>query len=106
MIDLFSEYVPVFCPRCGEHLNEVDIETAGGSSFPLGRTSLEVLEQRIEDQGPSYRCGWCGINTTDWGHVKRCRRLGMAGSSGRMARTAVRLEALVARLEAMEEVSA
>ena len=96
-------FIAAFCPHCGGHVNEVLIEEDDGSTAEV---PLEVVEyyNRQLDQGPEYRCGWCGIHTTDWGHVKECRKLGMGGSATRMARHVVRLRALEAELEAMAEV--
>ena len=54
------EYIPIFCPHCGQHINEVDDE----DSPEAGRVNL----------GSLYRCGWCGLETRDWNHVLRCRR--------------------------------
>ena len=54
------DYVPIFCPHCGEHINEVDEQ--------------DTPEERVPDLGSRYRCGWCGIETFDWNHVLICRR--------------------------------
>jgi hypothetical protein len=82
------------------HVNEVEIEEDDGSTALV---PADILRYLARNQGSSYRCGWCGITTTDWNHVLRCRELGLAGSKKRMARLAVRLEALASDLEAMEE---
>jgi predicted RNA-binding Zn-ribbon protein involved in translation (DUF1610 family) len=53
-------YVAIFCPHCGEHINEVDEQDAA--------------EERDPDWGTPYNCGWCGLRTSDWNHVVVCRR--------------------------------
>ena len=53
-------YVAIFCPHCGEHINEVDEQDAP--------------EEREPDWGSPYTCGWCGLRTHDWKHVVTCRR--------------------------------
>lgn len=54
-------YVAIFCPHCGEHINEVE-------------ESDTPDEEPIPNEGSVYNCGWCGLRTRDWSHVVRCRR--------------------------------
>lgn len=60
-----DEYLAIFCPNCGIHLNEVDEQ----DSPDVPRTALF---------GTLYTCGWCSVRTTDWGHVRCCRRTAKA----------------------------
>lgn len=53
-------YVAIFCPHCGEHINEVD--------------EADTPEERLPNEGSVYDCGWCGLRTRDWNHVLVCRR--------------------------------
>ena len=57
-------YVAIFCPHCGQHINEVDEQ--------------DTPEERTQDLGSLYTCGWCGIETRDWNHVLSCRRTAKA----------------------------
>lgn len=59
-----DEYVALFCPHCGEHLNEVELQD--DEVVPL------VPWQTDDEDG--LTCGWCGIRTKDWNHVIQCRR--------------------------------
>lgn len=97
-----DEFIAAFCPCCGALVNEVLIEEEDGSTVEVRRELVEYYN-RQQNRGPRYKCGWCGIETDDWSHVKQCRKLGMGGSATRMARHAVRLRALVADLEAMDD---
>jgi predicted RNA-binding Zn-ribbon protein involved in translation (DUF1610 family) len=54
-------YVAIFCPHCGEHINEVDEQDT-------------AEEERTPNEGSAYNCGWCGLHTRDWNHVLVCRR--------------------------------
>lgn len=54
-------YVALFCPHCGEHINEVDDQDAPDVPPP-------------PNLGSQITCGWCGMQTRDWNHVLRCRR--------------------------------
>ncbi len=54
-------YVAVFCPSCGVHINDFDLQDS---------PEAENGSQRL---GSLYTCGWCGIRTFDWNHVARCR---------------------------------
>lgn len=60
-----SEYVAIFCPNCGVHLNEVDEQDAPDTP-------------RVGVFGSVYTCGWCSTRTADWSHVARCRRTAKA----------------------------
>ena len=53
-------YVAIFCPHCGEHINEVEEQ--------------DSPEEREPEWGSPYTCGWCGLRTHDWNHVAICRR--------------------------------
>ncbi len=56
------EYVAIFCPHCGQHINEVDVQDGAEP------------DEREPNLGSLYRCGWCGLETRDWNHVLTCRR--------------------------------
>lgn len=86
-----TAYVPIFCPHCGEHINEVDEQ--------------DTPENREADLGSRYRCGWCGIETFDWNHVLICRRTHKArarlAESQRVAEDAAVFRRTSNRLQAM-----
>lgn len=76
-----DEYVALFCPHCGVHLNEVE-------------TDDETLVALTPEPGTSVKCGHCGIETDDWNHIVQCRRtLGAVGEL-RFRQAAERLAAL------------
>lgn len=61
-----DEYIAIFCPRCGEHLNEVDLDVEDErAKRAAGVTS---------NMGSPVTCGWCHEQTRDWNHIVRCRR--------------------------------
>lgn len=95
-------FIPAFCRNCGAVVNDVDLEEDDGTTFDVPAELIAQFKAK-EMIGSSYRCGWCGITTTDYRHVLECKRLGMGGSATRMARHVVRLRALEAALEAMAE---
>lgn len=58
-----AEYIALFCPHCGAHVNEDELDSDHGYIVPIRQTL----------SGSKYRCGWCKIETTDWNHVLACR---------------------------------
>ncbi len=56
-------FVAWFCPHCGGHINEHELET----------DELEPIKHE-SSMGSTYTCGWCGTRTRDWGHVLNCRQ--------------------------------
>lgn len=55
-------YEALFCPHCGGHVNEHELET--DHPDPV---------HHDPNMGSAYTCGWCGVRTRDWGHVLNCR---------------------------------
>lgn len=53
-------YEAVFCPECGAHLNDVDLH--------------DDPDEYVPNLGPLVTCGWCKLQTRDWGHIVKCRR--------------------------------
>lgn len=56
-------YQALFCPHCGQWMNEPDLE--------------DTPENRVLDShgnlGSAYTCGWCHERHTDYNHVVICR---------------------------------
>jgi len=58
-----EDYVALFCPHCGVHLNDFDEQDDG-----------DLDSVRPLNLGSMYTCGWCKKQTRDWNHVKQCKR--------------------------------
>ncbi len=86
-VSAFDMYVAIFCPNCGVHLNEVDEQDGEVTRHP--------------SFGSVYTCGWCGISTADWSHVRLCRRTAKARAALAVAQERERREAVTASLRRM-----
>ncbi len=85
-----DDYLAIFCPNCGVHLNEVDEQ----DSPDVPRSALF---------GTLYTCGWCSARTTDWGHVRLCRRTAKARAALSELQEQQRRQATVVSLNRMIE---
>jgi predicted RNA-binding Zn-ribbon protein involved in translation (DUF1610 family) len=58
-------YVALFCPHCGEHLNEIELE----DELLYATEPMDPAEKSA-----AFTCGWCGIRTNNWAHVSQCKK--------------------------------
>lgn len=57
-------YEALFCPHCGRIVN---------GDWDRTDTPEDAHFTMPTNLGSVYTCGWCGIQTRDWDHVKNCR---------------------------------
>lgn len=67
-------YEALFCPHCGKLVNG-DWDTADSPDRLVDEPTDPAYQGlfKPKNPGPIYTCGWCGIQTRDWDHVKECR---------------------------------